>query len=180
MRRFIFLLVFSTCSPYGYAEPSSVVEYLMDDPVTMLDWGLYRVEERTSSMQFKNLVNSNSFAYYSWNKNRITVGFGVYPSNGSLPANLAEETCEAVTMEVRNRFGTNTKKSFREVVGIAKFFDHAGFEHNDKPAKFMQEIENITNINVAVFASKMDSLDGSPAVRCESPLMGQEIFILKQ
>jgi hypothetical protein len=180
MRRFIFLVILSTWCPSIYAEPSSVVEYLMHEPVTMLDWGLYRLKELAGSWKFESLVNSYSFTYYDWDQNRITVGLWVYPSNGSLPAASAEDACKTVTTQVRNNFGTDTNKSFRKWVGIGQFFDHAGFERHNKPAKFMEEVENIINIKVVVFASKEDKFDGSPVVNCESPLMDEEVFILKQ
>lgn len=62
------ILINAICLPAN-AEPDSVVRFLMNDPVSMLDWGIFRLEDYLRPFN-KSLV---LMIQYHFNSNRIVI-----------------------------------------------------------------------------------------------------------
>jgi hypothetical protein len=180
MRYFIFL-VLVTVPCLASAEPSKTFRYLMDEPVTMFEWGIYKLNIYTNSIKFKNidLINSNSSIGYDWDKNRLKIEFVVYPKYAGLNKVSAIEICKLATTQVRKAFGTEFKNDLRSVFGVSKFFEHEGFVNKSRPDKLMEEVEHSTKIIINVYANKSDEPPFSQLLSCESPLMGKDVLIIE-
>ena len=46
-----FLVLLITVSPHAVAEPSEDVQKLMDEKLSMLDWGMYRIEQKLNQIE---------------------------------------------------------------------------------------------------------------------------------
>jgi hypothetical protein len=114
---------------------------------------------------------------YDWDGNRIKVSFTVYPKYENLIKTPAKDVCRIVTRRVRYLFGTNLPKDLRREISISRFFNHKNFGPRNRPENWEEDIENITIVGVGVRSNK----NGKPPfqeelARCESPLLGDEIF----
>jgi len=75
----VFLLLLASFQ-ISHAEPTKAVTYLINEPVSMLDWGLYKLKEELDVHAWDRINNSTPSAHatYDWNSNRIRIIFSYY------------------------------------------------------------------------------------------------------
>lgn len=181
MRLIVLLVVFMVIPTTGYGEPSPTVRYLMDEPVTMFDWGLYRLRRIIDQFQFENLNlhNIHSYITYDWDQNRLRIVFYVQTKE-TVDKASSKKICKNITAKISSTFGGEIRdKGLRRNISIATLFEHRAFENRDKPDNFMEEIEKITKIEVSVFTRKtINSPANIKILSCESPLIGGKPLFL--
>src|SRR2546427_13041601 len=89
------LLLFYLASQ-SYAEPSPTVRKLMNEPVSLFEYGLYKLEKRLESIDFSDEhygynnpenrllsqpKSTSSEVYYEWGRNRIIIRLDSTPEN---------------------------------------------------------------------------------------------------
>ena len=177
MKRFFVLLMVFAASSSAFAEPSPTVRYLMNEPVTMLEWGLYNLGKRVQGFRnFEGFDLFTSSAMYNWETNRIVLILSIIPRSASLKKIPAMEICKQATQDIRLRFLSRGDDRTRALFGISRFFEHEGFKSTKEPKNFMEEIENITNIRIHVVKEP----DFATLSECESPYRGEEVFIIEK
>lgn len=170
------LLLFMATSAYG--EPSGTFRYLMNEPLTLLEWGLYRLEKYTGTMKFEelDLIKVNSSVGYDWDKNRLQLGFVVYPKHMSLELTPAKELCGKMLLGIRSGFSAEFGDNIRDVMGISRFFERESFQSKSRPKSLMKDIENATVLQVHVYTSLTDKPPYRRVVHCEGSLMGEKVM----
>jgi len=169
----------SICS----AEPSSSVQYLMKEPVTLFDWGIIRlhdyVEEYASDYLKRGSVQDiYSTVRYDLLRNEIIISFVVTRSanpNGESPTLVkrsCKNICQSIIREMRREFFADRNDEVRRSSGIYRFFAHLGVRGDKEPLDCYEEIEKITVITVSVY-SEQDP--GKLILHASSPLMDKEI-----
>lgn len=121
------------------AEPDSTIKYLIDEPVSMLDYGIARMERMIPPP-----VNGNVSVSYSWEENRIIISVDFIPHRQD-PYNPPYKDKE----EAKNKIKEYLKKlkiflkttSFNEV-----YFNHAGYRSPNEPKDLDSKLKNITEI----------------------------------
>jgi len=172
---FIFLIGMSfLVHPDLHAEPSASVKFLMQEPVSMLDWGLRQVEEdlyRNRSLLTRN--KENLFdpepiirVVYNWEENRIQIKVklildaGVKKTSGRI-----KEIRSHVELMVAYLKGILTMTPYDA------FFRHKGFRSKESPQNLESELVEITDILITVRDDQQNILKS-----CRAPLAGQEII----
>lgn len=175
MRVIVLLVFFMVIPTIGYGEPSAAVRYLMDEPVTMFDWGLYRLRRIVDQFKFENLDldNLQSYINYDWDQNSLRIVFYAQTKD-RVDKTSAKKICETITAKISSTFGGEIKdKELRRNISIATLFEHGVFENRDKPDNFVEKIEKITKIEVNVFTRKTINSPASKKILfCSSPLIG--------
>ncbi len=164
-----------------YAEPSSSVTYLMNEPFSLFDWGLYKLEDSLKDTKFKDLhliFRTLSSVDYEWNKNVINITLTIYPSYSSLSKGDPKKICRSALTSIKERYGFGWEKDIRFLVSIKRFFQHKGYEKKDEPKTLMEDLEAMTKITVQVLASETDKPAFSKQASCISRLLEEEIFFL--
>jgi hypothetical protein len=166
------------------AEPSPSVRYLMNEPVTLFDWGILRLHDYLDEYTFHYLKTNSvqdiySTVSYDARRNKITISMIVTRQaehENESPASVrksSRDICKTVTQTLRREFLTDRDTHARRSSGIYRFFGHIGFKGKDEPIDSFDEIEKVTVINVSVYSDKDP---GRLIVHSESPLMGKEIL----
>lgn len=166
------------------AETSPSVRYLMNEPVTLFDWGILRLYEYLDAYTTHYLkTNSVQDIYctvsYDAPKNKIIISMTVTRQGGQdneSPTSVRTDSmniCKTITLALRREFLTDRDRLVRRSSGIYRFFAHIGFKGKDEPMDSFDEIEKITVINVSVY-SHQDP--GRLILHSESPLLGKEIL----
>lgn len=188
----IIMLLFAilSFSISAYAEPSKTVRYLMNDRVTMFDWGMYRIEEYLNNFDFEKLLETDlikpslSTVNYDWERNRIILNSTIYPTQDSLNKIPAKKLCEKILWAIRTEFGilrNNPKDPNSDIVVLenwdpVRFFRHKAFVLENEPNNLKTEILNIISIRIDLYASKNDKFPYSPVLGCECPLISGKIL----
>ena len=200
MKAFVSLLFFCLISPC-YADPSVTIRKLMNEPLTMFDWGLYQLNEYFKTYPFDDLDlvragknekgrTIDSEVSYDWDRNRLIIKFYIRTSKQESEKYSAKDLCSNVTEKIRKSFVFDNYplKSF---AGLSRFFEHRGFNtYKDEQEKISRiaEIEKIIYITIDVSFSNFDNSSqfsekikaGTPLftniLTCESPLLGKDIY----
>jgi hypothetical protein len=166
------------------ADPSPEVKRLMDDPVTMLDWGMSRLRETAREMAKENreggwplpagFQTQFGWAGYDWQDDKIVVGFFVKPpSRDKSDFNSCRDVWQGLRTALFISQGPvasgnevspsrhNTEKF------IAAHFSHWGFARAAKPQTIDRELAERIYLKVS-FGAFPDT-----HIACESPLAGE-------
>ena len=180
--RLVLLLLLGLVS-IGHAEPSPSIRYLMNEPVTLFDWGILRLYEYLDEYT-SHYLNTNSVrdiyctVRYDYKKNNIIISMIVtrqMQSQSEAPSSVragSREICRTITQTLRQEFLTDRDSHVRRASGIYRFFGHIGFRGKEEPVDAFDEIERITVIEVSVY-SETDL--GRLVLHSKSPLMGKQI-----
>ncbi len=165
------------------AEPSPSISYLMNEPVSMLDWGIYRLQ---SLIEYQGVIEAPVETFqkqiclvlYDWDTNRLRLSFMIYPRFRSLQKTPAKQVCSSIVMRIRQIFGCAPGwESTRRITGIGTHFHHRFYEKKDYPETLDRDIEAITYIDVRVNGSRTGQapFDQAVSCACEGSLLGPEI-----
>ncbi len=165
------------------AGPSPEVKRLMDDPVTMLDWGMSRLRDTARELARDHreggwplpagFETHSGWAGYDWEHDKIIVGFFVKPPP---PDKRNFDSCRAVWQGLRTALfmsqgamtGGNKVSATRQntEVFVTAHFLHWGFAGAAKP----QHIDR--GLAERIFLKVSFGVFPDTQITCESPLAG--------
>src|SRR5690349_12324673 len=111
------------------ASPQSV-RSLMEQPVTMFEWGLARLEERVRTMPWDPdiastlLLPQEARVRYEPKTNHITIGIRLFQKNGSLRRTPPQQTCGSVMRQLKTLLDASDLSI--PGLGIENFFASRG------------------------------------------------------
>lgn len=186
MKTVVFSLVVTVLS-IGKVEagPDSTATYLMNEPVSMLDWGCYRLAERlTDSLEAKSalipnyenselslvnevkkiILNAPIYVNYSYESNKIVIK--KHDNDSFYPI---RQNNQIMPIEERAKFWINEIK-LNVHSPLYSFFSHNGFIGKEQPNDLQSALVNMVEIKVLKI-----SKNGLETV-CKSELNNKEIF----
>jgi hypothetical protein len=149
--------------PVGHAEPTSTIKYLMAEPVSMLDYGIQKVNEDLQNHANALKVEGESpilKARYSWESNKIQIEIKYFfDSPGSQTNKLSENTVKAniekAVRYIKSRFllvspdtGAPTVM-FKEDVPFSRYFEHEGYKNPLQPERLGFKLIQNTEVDVS-------------------------------
>jgi hypothetical protein len=159
-------------APAG-AEPSPAVEYLMREPVTMLDWGLAQIEQDlfrkrdvlTGNKQ--NLFDQDLSIRvdYDWEENRIEIFLKM-----TLRADVKKTPQRMSEIRKHVEFMITYLRGGLTMHPYDAFFRHKGFRSKESPENLDEDLVVITDILITVRDHQQNILS-----RCRAALSGKEI-----
>jgi hypothetical protein len=159
-----------------FADPSTTVKYLMSDPISRWDWGMYRLEQFIRENLPREKEKFILQIDYDWNKNRIYIAFTPGESDAS-NTNEAREKCRNTLNRLKDFLGINPETGKPNPIlitsgRIGDFFLHKGYSLTSEPQDLWEEIDRITVLSSTVsIKSELNKY-----VRCECPLLGKEVL----
>lgn len=169
---FIAFLIFSgTCK----AEPDSTIQYLMDEPVSLFDLGIFKMRsELDSKFETKDRLVAVD---YKWPENRIVITF-LFPSVRFENEYEAKERCIEFVEGIRREFDVNPKSgdppgpysAFR----ISRYFEHSGYSKKNRPNDLSDQLYELIKIKGSMHLKNND------AFSCQAPLAGTAIYFSKE
>ena len=150
---FIFLFFFCFTSQ-SYSEPSTTIKKLMNEPLTMFDWGVYQLEkyfetypfddlglERSTENALVGLIKSKML--YDWDNNRLKIHFliGLKEENFE----KAKDICYKVTQKIRKSFVFDNY-GLKDFAGLSKFFKHTRFNSYKNQKNRINTINEIEKV----------------------------------
>ena len=112
------------CNGICLAEPSAPVRYLMDEPVSMLEWGMFRLSEALTNDKeptyhcIKQILKEHHLCIvapyvrvlYNWDSNRLQIGISIeeelrHPKPNS--KEVQKEVCKLIIKELKEYFLVN-------------------------------------------------------------------------
>jgi len=162
------IILFIFVSPCN-AEPDSTIRYLMNEPISMLDFGLYRLglelEWQTKGHIEEGYRKSDVMVSYDWGKNRIFLR-RLWILREDIDVDTLKDECKR---EIR---------LFRLVVNFALLencFRHSGFTSKKEPENLLDNLLKIMEIKIEAM-----NLYKKKGIVCSAPLLGKDIYFMEK
>ena len=156
------------------AEPSSVVRFLMNQPVSVFDYGLIQLEEQFAEQHFYGIakpVPLNTHAAYDWNANRIYLSFRIMIEEVNVSQSVLKDICESSIWHARTILGVGPDTGkLEDEVALGMLFEPRSFTVKDAPHNVNEELSAIIDLRSTVSTSDPKS----KAVRCRGRLLNRE------
>ncbi len=153
------------------AGPDEVTQWLMQDPLTMLDYGIYKINIDLRDGWYP--IGGN--AVFQWDDNRVVISRMV--DAGTQPS--VETLCSKWVEKIRSRGGLNadTGVPYGGWSHFAQMFAHEGFEKLDAPKDLYKNIDKILSLNCWGIYTDDDGKSGYLTIT--SPLLGTGYSVKK-
>ncbi len=172
-----------------YAEPNTVTRYLTKTSVSLLDFAIYKLEERLNKLTISDVkeyeykhkekllssVKLEAEVSYDYDNNKINV-FSRPDDMNFIAAgiNEARNICEKIHRRINEKIQMGLM--------FDSIFSHEGYKDKDQPDNLDDEVLKLIHFESKVkFREKDDDLkDPAPVLKCKAPIMSQEIFYSEQ
>ena len=121
MFRLALILLTLCCSKTVLAEPSSDISTLMNRKISLLDWGLFRLEQRL------NETNLDPFVSYDWDENEIIIGILSDPFLKLDSMETAKSECEGIFSVFDSKLNIWDGEDFSAFCLMCDYFSHNGY-----------------------------------------------------
>jgi len=180
--------------PIACAEPNSVTGYLINEPMSMMDWGIYNLKKRIQDQVFKNakksnLTNSlNDFifveVYFDIDKNQIIIKV---PSLCTMTPKGSKDTV-ALSIEEAKQWSKRVISAIKDNLGVdpktgrpkwgddstfifSSYFSHQGWVKKGHPLNINKELDQLIVIQTESLINT-----GNEKLICFSHLIDEHIF----
>jgi hypothetical protein len=159
--------------PPAGAEPTPAIQFLMKEPVSMMDWGIKNIEDHLYRHRALLIRGEKPLfepepsivVAYDWERNRIQISIGlrVCKQVQKTPKGLSDIETH-VAWVIKYLRGSLTMKPYDS------FFRHRGFRSNESPRSLEFELADLTELIVSVRDGEANILS-----RCEARLSGHDM-----
>lgn len=157
---FVMFYVILVIVPITIAEPSSAVDYLMNEPVSMFDYGMQKLndelQKQRDALKVANLSPGLN-AYYKWDSNKIRISL-LYIDEKSSHKEFSESRIKSdikkVIMHLKKVIfcvNPNTGAPAGMLGGdmlFNRFFKHAGYKTTNEPKRLGYKLTQISELIV--------------------------------
>ena len=158
--RWVVLMAICLTTSISFAEPDSNIKYLMDETVTMFDFGLYQLEQHLDKTVDEKLVWITK-TNYNWQENRVEMLFITHNMANIQTRADMQKACQGLIDQIRNEVDSAL---------LQKVFSHRGFTKSTSPKDIGGLIAGLSHIIVHGYYK-----DGKKVI-CNAPLVGTEVL----
>jgi hypothetical protein len=172
----LLLLLWTVTLQSAAAEPTPSIQFLMREPVSMMDWGLKNIEDhlyrhRTLFVQSEKPLFEpvpTIAVTYDWEKNQIQISIGLRTCLQLQKTSQGLSDIRShVEWVIKYLRGSLTMKPYDA------FFRHRGFRSKESPRSLESELAGLTELIVSVRDRESNILS-----RCGAQLTGSDIVWL--
>ena len=169
-RVLLFAILFATTTT-GNTEPTPAVRHLMNEPVTLFDLGMLRLEQIFSNFKVADAKEAFVTVVYMWETNRISIHAFVTPNKAEFVQG-PKIRCKALITELKTNLFVNplTSKPVYRSSRLRELFSHVGFTSTDEPKNVAAELDTITELSVSIVS------EPEASTTCKSALLSKEIL----
>jgi len=150
----VLFMLFTALAPDAGAEPNEAAKFLINEPVSLLDFGIYRLEKDLNGLK-RNLAVHHALPFditvnYDWEKNKIIIQL-TYGFEGNPPPKTIRNGVRNVLKQIRGFLGVDSKGKVYHKRGFSKaadYFSHEGYLIKNRPAALEQHIDQMTVLSV--------------------------------
>jgi hypothetical protein len=175
----ILLATVLSLNSIAFSEPSSDIKWLMNDSVSLLDWGLYKIKQHLQGKEINDSFNMDDgiintyeiipVVSYEYELNRIYINGTIFNYSDIENKKQAKYMCkETINM---------IKQFWLKLHPLESFFSHEGYAIKTRPKTINDEIKNITVIKASILPPRpsFNPVD-KRTINCESPYKSDTIL----
>ncbi len=183
------LILVVILSSFVYAEPNAATRYLIKTSASLLDFAIYKLEERLNKLSISdvkeyeykhkekilNSIKLEAEVSYDYGNNKIIV-FSRPEDMQFIASGLNES--KSICQKIHQRINEKIQMGLM----FDSIFSHEGYKDKDQPDNLDDEVLKLIQFESKIkFREKDDDLkDAAPVLKCKAPIMSQEIFYSEQ
>ena len=171
----LFLFLTALASDAG-ADPDESAKFLMNEPVSLLDLGVYKLEKDLKGFR-KDLSVHHALPFdiavnYDWGVNKIVIQL-TYGYEGNPPPKTIRNGVRNVFKKIRSFLGVDPEGKVYHKRGFSKaadYFSHQGYVMKNRPPALEKNIDRMTEFK-AIFSVQ----NFSRIFECRQMLTGSRV-----
>jgi len=176
------------------SEPTPAFQYLMNEPVSMMDWGLYQlgnlIDGQSINWKMQDEKPLLTYVKYNWdlNKIQIFIEYGLVIGSGIEKKKIKDSIIEIID-KIRNLLTGKHHNIDPNDSSLAYQFKHDGYASKKRVKNLGRKLCQNTEIIIQVLKATVRPMPGTPSktittinysekpyLECHAPLLGKEIF----
>ena len=156
------------------AAPNASAHFLINDSVSLLDFGIYKLENEIKRFRDDLTVRFqppySSFVDYDWDENKMTIVLS-YGDPGNPPIKDMKNDIKAVLAALKKNFGIGpTGEPFQKggFSNIGDYFVHRNYTKKNMPQNLRRDIDNMIEIKIIFYVQNY-----SRYFECRNRLVGK-------
>jgi hypothetical protein len=176
-------LLVATTPVSAFAEPAPATTWLMNEPMSIWDWGIFRLQGRVDNMkEVQSLLRDAKWFFgdveYDWDANRIKIQIAL--DSSALTSKSCIENMRQAKAVLTNYTFEASKQREAAIAMIAGTFSHAGgYQSKNEPKKLAEEIARLVQIEVQLHTKDSQGVYHRK-VQCRSDLLEADISVVQQ
>lgn len=151
---------------FAYGESKGIQNFLLKEPVSVMDFGLYKIKTHLDKIEVKGIKQIVFHAGYNAELNKVQIDALAYSLSESYSKESkkeAESLCQSVIYSTKE-YLTIDIKTGKPIFSscMQAFFGKSGVE---TPLSLFMEMDKITVISVTLYVNRNEFM------KCESPLI---------
>jgi len=179
MKKLIFVLIlFPTIC---FAEPTSSIRHLMNEPVSLFDLGMVRTDDHlkwfcrqfdfSSAALFGDDTSAFCISGYDYDKNRISLNILISDATDEIKLEDVKSEVKRIIDGLRKSFGVDPQIGKLVITYVGDYFSHQGYS-TTKERKISQiKMEDIVEIQLDIYSKNHKYF-----LKSHGKLLSNEIF----
>ncbi|MGE0350476.1 hypothetical protein [Hydrogenophaga sp.] len=165
------------------AEPSRVPNWLMNEPMSLFDWGMYKTDQHMRErLKAVDVTFSAKYfhasAQYDWKENRIKLN-AMFTGDASA---VTDAACIEHIKKAKGAFLNYAWEAKEQIQAapevMATLFSHeGGYQSKGQPKDVGEQLANITVLEVTMMRASGSGF--APQSRCSSSLTSTSVNVIK-
>jgi len=157
------------------AEPSKTPRFLMDEPMSLWDWGFYQLRKRVDRLEGKKIgeaLFTFGAATYDWDKNRIII-------EGVFSGESTQKSCVNTINKFKGTLASTYSSPERLLVNAERLFtsmfSHAGgYQSTKRPDDFGKQLIKIVLFEIYIHDIKKEN----SSISCTGTYLSDNVSIV--
>jgi hypothetical protein len=175
----IIILLLALISSQSFANPSLGVNYLMSAPITLWDWGRFKIDKELEPFEGDNTFTVCSTSYI-WDDDSLVIKcLGGRKGPEYLSMKAGQELTNEIIRHIRLSLGyytdsynsysdyRSTMKGEYKQYPIESYFHNSDFQSKNKPKNIGKILEKMIKISITI-----DDFEDGGVYICEATLQG--------
>jgi hypothetical protein len=160
----------------AFAEPSRTVNWLMDQPMSLFDWGIYKTDKKASELKIASKIFTAEFfsasAEYDWDANKIRIRVLLHG------VGTEAECIENLKIAKGSFLGfkwTDKEQILQAPLVFTGLFDHeGGYKVKTAPKDLGEQMAKIAMIETFILVKEANG-NYAPKAKCQADFVTSSI-----
>jgi hypothetical protein len=175
------LLLSALAAGLSHAEPGRVARWLMDEPMSMFDWGLYKTDKAVANLKSLKGTFPNEFFFasadYDWELNRIRIRVSFHGKGTD--AECIENIKRAKGAFLNYTWNERDQPKAAKDVFAALFSHEGGYKSKNQPSDLGEQLANMSVLEATIYVPG-EGGSYTPRARCSMGFRSSEVSVVRQ
>ena len=164
----------------AYAEPTKTTSWLMAEPMSLFDWGIYKTDKKLADLKTASSMFTAQFfsgsAEYDWDANRIRLRVLLHGKGTDAECLENLKVAKGAFLD----FKWDEKEQLRAAPAVfqALFSHEGGYKSKGTPADIGDELVKVATIEVFMLVKASDGTY-SPRAKCQANFRSATTSLLR-